>query len=193
MSTLRDAFDRQGYVVLRSAVADPLLGFLWRYVVERAGHGGLRMDDPDVPGAACAYGDPIMEHMLERMRPSVEEVSGTPVYPTYSYLRLYTRGDALHPHVDRPACEISLSLNLGQEPPTPWPLWVRGPQGPYAAALEPGDALLYRGTEREHWREAYDGARLGQVFLHYVRQSGPHAEWKFDKRAGLALTTPLPL
>lgn len=193
MTSTSDAFNQQGYAALRQALADPLLGFLWRYVIERAANGSLQTNDPDVPAAACAYADPIMEHLLERLRPRVEEVTGLSLYPTYSYLRVYRTGDRLVPHVDRPACEISVSVNLGQEPAEPWPLWVRGPLGPYAAALEGGDALVYRGVDCEHWREPYEGARLAQVFLHYVNQTGPHASWKFDKRAGLALTSVLPL
>ncbi len=189
----RQTFERQQYVVMRSAVANPLLGFLWRYVLERAQSGALQAIERDVTAAPGAYGDPVMEHVLERLRPSGEALTGVPLYPTYSYCRLYTHGDALASHRDRPACEISLSLNLGQEPPVPWPLWIRGPEGEHAVHLEPGDALLYRGMECEHWREPYDGVRLAQVFLHYVSQTGPHAAWKFDKRDGLALGRLLPI
>jgi hypothetical protein len=42
--------------------------------------------------------------------------------------------------------------------------------------------LLYRGIECPHWREAFEGDRQVQVFLHYVDQKGPLADWKFDKR-----------
>ena len=189
----RQTFERQQYVVMRSAVVPPLLGFLWRYVLERAQSGALQAIEKDVTAAPGAYGDPVMEHVLERLRPFVEALTGVPLYPTYSYCRLYTHGDALAPHRDRPACEFSLSLTLGQEPPAPWPLWIRGPEGEHGVHLEPGDALLYRGIDCEHWRERYEGARLVQVFLHYVNQDGPHAAWKFDKRDSLDLTVPLPI
>ena len=188
----QDAFERERYVVMPFFIAEPWLGFLWRYVLEREAAGAMAAD-PDWPGTPVAYGDVVMEHMLERLRPQVEAASGRRLFPTYSYFRLYKTGNALRPHLDRPACEISVSVNLGQEPAEPWPLWVRGPLGPYAAALEGGDALVYRGVDCEHWREPYEGARLAQVFLHYVNQTGPHASWKFDKRAGLALTSVLPL
>lgn len=189
----RHTFERQHYVVLRAAVVAPLLGFLWRYVLERAQRGQLRGVEQDVTAAPGAYADPVMEHLLERLRPPVEAVTGLALHPTYSYVRLYRHGDALAPHRDRPSCEISLSLALGQEPDAPWPLWIRGPQGAHAAQLEPGDALLYRGVDCEHWRERYEGGRLAQVFLHYVNQAGPHAAWKFDKRDGLDLSVPLPI
>jgi hypothetical protein len=188
-----EIFERQRFAVMRGLVVEPLLGFLWRYTIERAGTGGLTDGDADVPGTPCAYADPVMEHVLERLRPSVQTATGLTLAPTYSYVRVYKPGDALEPHRDRPACEISVSLNLGQDPPTPWPLWIAGPLGPEPVSLEPGDALIYRGVERRHWREAYDGTRLAQVFLHYVDLGGPYAEWKFDKREGLTLTPPLPI
>lgn len=189
----RETFAREGYVVWRAALAGPLLRFLWRYAIERADAGALKAIDRDVTAAAGAYGDPVMEHLLERLRLSVETLSGAALHPTYSYVRVYRRGDALAAHHDRPACEISLSLALGQEPAAPWPLWIRGRQGARAALLNPGDALLYRGIDCEHWRDPYDGERLAQVFLHYVDRAGPHAAWKFDKRVSLELSTPLPI
>jgi len=188
----REIFERRHYVEMRSAITPPLLGFLWRYVLERAHGGALQRIERDVTAAPGVYADPVMEHLLERLRPAAEAVTGVQLYPTYSYVRLYGRGDALAAHQDRCSCEFSVSLALGQEPAAPWPLWIRGPLGPHAAALAPGDALLYRGIDCEHWREPYGGDRLAQVFLHYVDQHGPHAAWKFDKRDGLDLSIPLP-
>jgi hypothetical protein len=193
VDALRQSFARHQYAVMRAAVAEPLLGFLWRYVLARAASGALSTGDHDVPGAACAYADTVMEHLLGRLQPRVEELTGLRLDPTYSYLRVYRTGDALAPHRDREACEISVSVNLGQEPPSAWPLWIRGQTGPEAIHLEPGDALVYRGIEREHWRERYDGVRLAQVFLHYVDREGPHARWRFDRREGLDLSVPLPI
>ena len=189
----RQTFARQQYAVVPSLVTGPLLGFLWRYLVSRADDHAWTTADADVPGAASRYADPVVEHLLERLRPPVEQVTGLRLHPTYSYVRLYHHGDVLTPHQDRDACEISVSLNLGQDPPAPWPLWIRGTAGPDAIELEPGDALIYRGIDCEHWRDAYGGARLGQVFLHYVDQAGPHAAWRFDKRDGLDLSLPLPI
>lgn len=188
----RDTFGRDRYAVMRAVVVEPLLGFLWRYVLEREAAGTMG-SDPDWPGTPVAYGDVVMEHMLERLRPQVEAASGRRLFPTYSYLRLYKHGNALKPHRDRPACEISLSLNIGQEPPVVWPLWMRGSSGPQAVALQPGDAVLYRGVELEHWRDGYEGVRAAQVFLHYVDQDGPYADEKFDKRDALGVTVRLPI
>ena len=79
----------------------------------------------------------------------------------------------------------SLSLNIGQRPAEPWPLWVESERESYSASLLPGDALLYRGIDLFHWRDAYQGEVLVQVFLHYVDHDGPYADKKFDGRPTL--------
>ena len=55
---------------MRSAVTDPLLGFLRRCAPERADIGAVDSSRRDVTAAAGAYGDPVTEHVLERLRPS---------------------------------------------------------------------------------------------------------------------------
>jgi PKHD-type hydroxylase len=53
--------------------------------------------------------------------------------------------------------------------------------------MSAGDAMLYRGMNKVHWREPYkEGKWQAQVFLHYVDADGPHAEWKYDKRPKLS-------
>jgi hypothetical protein len=174
-------FETEGYVILRSVVDRATAKFLNDYVVHWAA-SGKGVSDRQVPAASSAYGAPLMEKLLVKLVPAVEAASGRNVYPTYSYFRVYTKGDALAKHKDRPACEISLSLCLGYRAPAPWPLFVEGSSGVCAAELNVGDAVLYKGMKCLHWREPFEGEVAAQVFLHYVDQNGPHAEWKFDKR-----------
>jgi predicted 2-oxoglutarate/Fe(II)-dependent dioxygenase YbiX len=47
--------------------------------------------------------------------------------------------------------------------------------------LKPGDAMMYRGTIAEHWRDEYVGEEYVQVFLHYVRSRGECAYTYFDR------------
>src|SRR5262249_54146361 len=87
---------------------------------------------------------------------------------------------------DRPACEVSVTISLGYEADAIWPLWIETDAGRIAVELDPGDGMLYKGSEILHGRVAFHGTRSVQLFLHYVNQSGPHREWKFDKRASLS-------
>jgi len=180
-----ELFLRQGYVVLPQLIEPALVAFLWSYVHIKFASLLLSMGDSSVPNTPASYGDSAFDGLLEYVRPRVEEQSGLALYPTYSYFRLYKRGDVLKRHRDRPACEISVTLNLGQTPPEPWPIYVERDARPYAARLAPGDALLYRGCDCYHWRESYQGSHLAQVFLHYVDRNGMHAAEKFDRRKTL--------
>ena len=54
--------------------------------------------------------------------------------------------------------------------------------------LEPGDMLIYRGCDLEHWRDAFEGDNCGQVFLHYNDASKPDAQRNlYDGRPFLGL------
>jgi len=180
-----EIFARQGYLIIRGLIDPALAGYFWSYAHTRFASLQLSSGDSLVPNTPAGYGDPAFEGLLEHLRPRVGTACGMRLFPTYSYFRLYKKGDVLKRHSDRPACEISVSLNVGQEPSEPWPLFIEGPAGPAGTLLTPGDALVYRGIEHPHWRDRFEGARLVQVFLHYVDADGPHADQKFDKRPGL--------
>ena len=184
-TTTAETFHRQGYVVVPQLIEPALADFFCSYVHTKFASLLLSSGDKQVPHTPSGYGDPAFDGLLEYLRPRIEESSGLALYPTYSYFRLYKCGDVLKRHRDRPACEISVTLNLGQTPAEPWPIYVERDAGPYAARLAPGDALIYRGCDCRHWREAYQGSRLAQVFLHYVDRDGPHAGEKFDGRKTL--------
>jgi hypothetical protein len=184
MTNLADQFSREKYAVIRSTLTDPELSLLYRYACKRAGMGALTYGN-QVPDALCAYGDVFMDGLLLDMLPLAEEVAGAELFPTYSYLRVYKRGHVLAKHTDRSSCEISLSICLGYQADRPWPLWIETPKGVSIIDLYPGDAIFYRGIECSHWREPLMGEQAVQVFLHYVDQTGPYAEWKFDKRPSL--------
>lgn len=178
-------FERDRYVVLPSLLKEPQLGQFYRHACQSAKNGKTAPGDDQVPGTPSAYSDFIMDGLLTSLLPQIERASGLAVFPTYSYFRVYKLGDTLARHTDRPACEISVTLCLGFEDQLPWPIWIEGPRGPISVTLGAGDALLYRGRECAHWREAFEGRRQAQVFLHYVDQNGPCADWKFDKRASI--------
>ncbi len=189
MTDLADLFAKQKYVVSRSCVTNPELSLLYRYACKRADLDTM-IHDTQVPEALAAHGDVFTDGLLLDLLPLAEEVSRLKLFPTYSYLRVYRHGDTLHKHTDRPACEISLTLCLGYEADAPWPIFIEGPSGVSSIALAPGDALFYRGIECAHWRDPMPGKQIAQVFLHFVDQNGPYAEWKYDKRPALPFRRP---
>lgn len=184
------SFARSGFAVLPRFVDESTAAYFWTYIHTLFVSMRLHDHDNQVKNALAKYGDPAFDTLLEHLRPGVERASGLRLLPTYSYFRLYKTGDMLEAHRDRPACEISVTLNLGQIPEEPWPIWIEGADGPVSVALGRGDALLYRGIEHAHWREAYAGRRLAQVFLHYVDADGAHRDEKFDRRKSLGRERP---
>ena len=111
----------------------------------------------------------------------VSRLMGEKVLPTYSYARVYKNGAILEPHVDRKACEISITVNLDAD--KIWPIWILTPtKEKRCVQLNPGDAMLYLGCAAPHWREEFTGQWCSQVFLHYVRSRGPYNNVYFDKK-----------
>ena len=135
--------------------------------------------DNQVEESQAAYNYMSFLELLTEKTPEVSREIEEHVLPTYTYARIYKNGATLKKHMDRDACEISLTVHLDGD--MGWPIFVQTPDGSTAeVVLEPGDALLYLGCEAPHWREEFDGNYYGQAFLHYVRSRGPRAYAFFD-------------
>ena len=105
-----------------------------------------------------------METLLTKLIKKMEKATNLKLIPTYSFARIYKYGDILSKHKDRPSCEISTTLNLGGDF---WPIYLKSNNKQIKVDLLPGDMLVYKGCELEHWREKFTGENCGQVFLHY--------------------------
>ena len=149
-----------------------------------------RRTDHQVPGAYSKYADWAMETLLLYMIPIMKAKTGLDLVPTYSYTRLYEKGNKLKRHRDRPSCEVSTTLHLGGDE---WPIFLDPSGGKYIideykeihkpgapkgikVDLKVGDMLIYAGCELEHWREPFEGKICSQVFLHYNHANGPFAK-----------------
>ena len=158
-------------------------------------------NDSQVPNTYSHYADIAMETLLLLVQPVMEKKTGIKLIPTYSYARIYKKGDILNRHKDRFSCEISTTLNLGGDP---WPIYIEpdSKMGRFVEGkgyisdntkgikvnLKPGDMLVYKGNLLEHWREPFEGENCGQVFLHYNNRKTPGAKDNmFDKRIHLGL------
>lgn len=153
----------------------------WLLNERDAGH---LIDDPrsndGIFGKACTNLIPFLELLCEK-RNEVSNLVEESLLPTYNYCIIYGPESKLNPHLDRPACEISLTVHLGGD--AEWPIYIKKPSGegvPFK--LNPGDAVIYLGCIAEHWREKFTGQYYSQVFLHYVRSNGSRAWAYFDRR-----------
>tara|TARA_R110000823_G_scaffold315663_1_gene449271 strand:+ start:2521 stop:3075 length:555 start_codon:yes stop_codon:yes gene_type:complete len=123
------------------------------------------------------YGEPIFDSLMLKKKFLMEKEVGKKLLPTYSFWRMYTKYADLGAHKDRPACEISVTINIGNDG-TRWPIFIDG----NPVDLEKGDAAIYLGCELEHYREEFKGDWCSQVFLHYVDEQGPYKDHYADKR-----------
>ena len=206
------SFKTKKYQVIRQALSKELANFIFNYMMLQRDAVdfmvknqkvnpynpfiGTRVDK-QVPGAYSKYGDWVMETLLMYMIPIMKAKTGMELVPTYSYTRLYEKGNILRRHKDRPSCEISTTLYLGGDE---WPIFLDpsgadfvinedaqtikpgAPKG-VRVDLKVGDMLIYSGCELEHWREPFQGNVCSQVFLHYNHANGPYAKSNlFDKR-----------
>lgn len=140
------------------------------------------MDD-QCPFAPSFYRNIEMSKIQIKILKLMEDETGLKLYPTYNYSRIYNKKSILAVHSDRPACEISITLCLGYDGDYGWPIFMKDYAGKtYEVLLKPGDGIIYRGCDLDHWREDADN-RVScqlQVFAHYVDQDGPNADCIFD-------------
>jgi hypothetical protein len=146
--------------------------------------------DPQAPNSHSMYDFMPFVRLLVGKVPEVSELLGEKVLPTYSYARVYKEGSELLRHRDRPACEISLTLNLSKD--KNWPIYFQRPdKSETSVELEPGDAVIYLGCQSDHWRNKFEGQECVQLFMHYVRSYGPKSWAYFDKKQQQDPTLPV--
>ena len=190
------SFKKNKYQVIRQAVPKDLANFVMNYFLLQQDavaymvqnniinkHNPLvgNWEDKQVPNAYSKYGDWVMETLLQYVRPVMKDKTKLDLIPTYSYARIYNKGNILKKHKDRPSCEISTTLNLGGNH---WSIYLED----IKVDLQQGDMLIYSGCELEHWREPFTGDFCVQVFLHYNHANGKFGNNNlFDKRPMLGI------
>ena len=194
-------FEKDNYIVIKKFISEELAFFLFSYLfMKRNVYGTLIKEkiippfvhyfgtysDKQVPNTYSHYCDIAMDNLLFLTKEKVEKIMNVKLIETYSYCRIYKKGDVLRRHKDRPSCQLSATVNLGGDS---WPIYLE-PSGEIGKKgvqvdLKPGDALFYKGCKVEHWREPFEGEHCGQVFLHY--NSDNNIENLYDNRPHLGL------
>ena len=145
-----------------------------------------KMGDDQCPQSYNHYSDVAMDTILSLLTDKMSKETGLKLSPTYSYSRIYNKGESLEKHTDRYSCEVSTTLCLGGDV---WPIWLTDTKGKdIEVKLNPSDMLIYSGCELPHWRDRFEGNQCVQVFLHYNDTSNPQWENnKYDNRPHLGL------
>ena len=202
------------YTIIKNAISKELAEFAYNYLILKRKVARTLFDDnfippfetmlgvwndPQVLETYSNYSDIVMETLLEKVKPVMEEKTGLNLCPTYSYSRIYKKDDVLERHKDRMSCEISTTMNLGGDP---WPIFLepnetkgKNTDDGYVSEntvgvkidLNPGDMLVYSGCVLEHWRDKFEGQNCAQVFLHYNNIETQGDKNKYDGRPHLGL------
>lgn len=187
----KDIFKRDNYLIIKDFIPPELVATMREYTIHsvRAAdhietfHPDLykpdlmgTFGDAQAPGSYSKYGDLLMDTIMLMCRNSLEQFVGEDLVANYTYWRMYKTGDILERHKDRYSCDISVTVTLGYncsnlEEEYAWPICLHSNGEDIEVPLQPGDAVIYRGTELEHWRDEFKGLNHSQVFLHYNKKS----------------------
>lgn len=180
------------YKYVKNVIPSETLEIIKNYVILQSKVGKL-VQDEQCPLSLSQYGDPLLDTMLAMLTPKLEKEAEEALLPTYSYYRLYSFGEVLEIHKDRPACEVSCTVSIAVDDITSIsPLYVNNSKPKdendgIPIIIQPGDGILYNGCDLYHWRKKIQNQWFIQVFFHYVRASGQYNNLIFDGRSNLGV------
>jgi hypothetical protein len=180
---IKNYFDKNGYVVLSDALSKKECKDLTNYMFTLYEEGKLEKDS-QCPLSDSVYGDPVFDELLSRFAKPIGDNIGRKLLPTYTYCRIYRKGEILKRHKDRPSCEISATMTLGFDGEIVWPIFF-DEEKEKCLTLEVGEMAVYKGCEILHWRPKFKGEWQVQVFFHYVDADGEYKDFALDGRKKL--------
>ena len=180
------SFKSDGYIIVKNLVDAQTIKTISQYFENKITRGewSVAIEKSESMSSKFEYyADPLIEVLLEQSRKAVEQHTDLLLEPTYSFSRVYQGGEELKPHIDRPSCEVSATINVACTGDI-WPIWMQYEDNdPVKCLLEPGDVVIYKGCEVTHWRRKLPKGQINvQFMLHYVDKNGPYTEYKLDKR-----------
>ena len=113
------SFQKNKYTVLRKVISPSLAKFVTQYFLLKRKVARKLFDeryisqftpdfgvwnDQQVPNTYSHYSDIAMETLLTWVQPVMEKHTGLKLSPTYSFARIYKKGDVLKRHKDRFSC-----------------------------------------------------------------------------------------
>lgn len=156
-------------------------------------------NEGQVTGCYSRYNYPPYQEIHNSIRLKIQSIFNIDLFNTYYFDRFYFVGQELTKHIDRDACEISVSLHISSNTQYKWPLHFNKNNHIQSVVLDPGDGVIYFGCDVEHWRNPLqskysslrqkinkffkkeDDTYYHQIFFHYVNADGKRVQYAFDK------------
>ncbi|WP_437896082.1 hypothetical protein [Sorangium sp. So ce124] len=170
----RRQLDEVGYAVMRGVLHPFVMAAMRRYYRRLLAEGHIPFGD--TVQRYWQHNERIARYFHHQLADLMGDSIGGARKPSYCYFASYVPGAVLERHVDRVQCEISTTFLVDYQPDpastSPWPigLEVQKPEKRDIVVHQaPGDALLYKGAELPHFRDALpDGHASTSIFFHYV-------------------------
>jgi len=103
----------------------------------------------------------------------IEKETDLKLIPTYCLVRKYFQESILGSHIDRDACEISLTYCISG------PEWEIN-MGDNTLITKIGNGVIYKGCEIPHGRSEPSSGEVLQVFNHWVISDGVRSKSAYD-------------
>ena len=117
----------------------------------------------------------LVEEYAEKLLPLARDFfNSNTLLHSYSLFAEYSNKNiSLPKHKDDNACTYTIDLVVYQD--RPWGIWIEGKE----YLLNENEAVLFWGTEQEHWRETVEENNdiIAVIFFHYVEPD----HWWFTK------------
>lgn len=179
-TTPTEIYETNGFFLIKGFIPR----FFSDYLKEVLNTHRINQDALDV------YGDPAFDTFALMSASMLPNIIGKALSPTYTYAKIYQHDDDHLPHLDAKECEHSVTIFLGGNYESLWPIWMQKPEvhkTPQLCALEEGDAVIYKGSEVHHWRDNFEGTDYFELTLHYVETDGEYKQYIYDTRPYIGL------
>jgi len=161
----REFLLKNKYLVFPKLLPEEQFEILWHYLNLKCRFKAFDLDPDQILDRWMHHNDPAFKIMHKYVEDKVNNICYDKVIASYVFLAVYHPGQKLDKHHDRDQCSWNVSLCVGQDHISPFFIDVEGKVS--KLELEYNDAVLYRGTKDDHWRETIDQT-LGVCIYHFV-------------------------
>jgi hypothetical protein len=164
----------RGFAVVRDLFSPLFIALMRKYFREAEEAGNFRVDHKQVKEKRFVlYNESVCRFAHRQAAALFRQVTNEVIIPSYTYLSAYCEGALLERHIDRPQCRWNGSLLVDNRPDVSladtWPIFLEIDGKPEEVRLNPGDVVIYRGTEIPHWRPKLErDLRQTLVLMHFV-------------------------
>jgi hypothetical protein len=174
-------------VILRNILSDHELKMMQKFCLDLYKNGRIEHDTEDYHRKFVHNHQAFQIYHHKKFQKIASGYFEEPLKPSYCFTSMYDKSEGFCPyHTDRAQCYRTVDLCINQN--EAWPIYVASKetdikydysyymskQEYYRSLgeqylLEPGDALLYSGTQFPHWREKIQHDNFCHLaFFHFV-------------------------